>query len=276
MAWQDKIGYTMGVIRACIGRSGPDCAIAFSGGKDSIVVAHIAAQMGIRKAIVDRTFYFTKQHNDITRYAEELGLECVFPETITWKHLLANEEMYFPQRADKKYLSVSMRQWKSIPKGAKELGSKTLLYGRRLGENNASSDFMVGRNGYGIALPIRTWTTLEVWEYMRDNNLRIPWVYRTKFAEYLNNAPWITLIGSKQWCWQVVFDTEQAVVHEASERGLPSAKTFFELGPGHPERETNTFPQSWFSKASSVVSPYSIYGLDTAKDSDDGITVYRS
>lgn len=262
MSWQERLGPTKQLIEEVLpGFSAP--AIAFSGGKDSIVVAHILKQYGVKAAILDLSFYFPKQKVDAAQYADELGLEWIEVETITWDYLRKHPEAYFPQDLKKnKYKGIAQRQWKSIPKGAKQLGSDIVVFGRRLAENHTPDYVVSSKNrDYCSFYPIRDWSTLEVWEYMRDHGLRIPWIYGTPFGRWLNNAPWITLIGSRYWCWQNVYDTDPETVYEAAREGLKDAIEFLKMDKNDPRLQNNDLGRSWFSKESSTISPYDVYGI---------------
>lgn len=264
MSWRFKLIESKKIIEAAL-KEGVNPCVAYSGGKDAIVTAHLLAQYGITSAIGDLTFYFPKQAEDARRYAKEQSLDVTYVETIDWETLKRYPEAYFPQDLKKnKYLGIKLRQWRSIPMGVKQKETNMVFYGRRIGENNAPKDMQfMSKHKFWAVYPIRKWTTLEVWEYMRDHKLRIPWIYRTKFSRYLNNAPWITLIGSRTWCWQLVYETDPSVVEEAARQGLQDAKDFLKLAPNDPARFTNALGKSWFVNESSTINPHEVYGIPT-------------
>ena len=61
--------------------------IAYSGGKDAIVVSHIASQMGLKDAVCETSFYFEKQLCSVKKLSNLLNLNTTYYDTQGWEWL---------------------------------------------------------------------------------------------------------------------------------------------------------------------------------------------
>ena len=189
-------------------RSSKRQLVAFSGGKDSIVVAHIARQLGIRDFVCETSFYFRRQLDSIKETARRIGIEPVYRESLHLEWLKANRHIVFSNDSAVRGWTFATRQQRTVKRRAKEIQADCQIFGRRTEENCVKATLY--RTSAGLQChPIRDWKTSDVLEYLEVHGIPLPWIYSTRFGKTEGNAPFYTLNHktaglSIEQCWQLV------------------------------------------------------------------------
>jgi len=178
--------------------------LAFSGGKDSIVVAHLAAKLGIRDAVCETSFYFAKQTQNIREIASHLGINVAWSCRLSLDWLRKNRRIIFCDDSVLRAWSFGVRQQATVRMYAKKHGYDCQIFGRRTEENSVPAHLYPMKAGLQCH-PIRDWSTADVWEYIRENRIPVPWIYSTPFGEKEGNAPFYMMrasdFGGADNCW---------------------------------------------------------------------------
>ena len=195
-----------GVLRKALQQSKKQI-IAFSGGKDAIVTAHIAAQLGIHEAVCETSFYFQRQLDDIKKMANILGLNVHWENRLDLAWLRKNKRVIFSSDSKVRSWTYAERQQKTIRKFSEANNFDCQIFGRRTEENTVKD--VLYKTAAGLQChPIRSWSTEMVWEYMKIHNLPVPWIYSTRVAEHGGNGPFYSMqaknYGGEEACWQIV------------------------------------------------------------------------
>lgn len=182
--------------------------IAFSGGKDAIVTAHIAVSMGIKDAVCEASFYFARQDACIRRSAEALGLNVTYTRVIDDAWLTKNNDLIFSSDSKRRGWGYSQRQQRAVKRHAEAHGYDTQIFGRRTAENSCPAP--IYRTAAGLQVhPLRNWSTQDVWDYMAVNRLRRPWIYDTPYGHHVQgNGPFYSLqakdCGGMAETWAII------------------------------------------------------------------------
>lgn len=178
--------------------------LAFSGGKDSIVVAHLAAKLGIRDSVCETSFYFAKQTENIREIAAHLGLNVTWACKLSPNWLRNHPEVIFADDTKLRAWTFAVRQQNTVMQHAKIYGYDCQIFGRRTQENSVRAHLYRARAGLQCH-PIRDWSEDEVWQYIRDNRIPEPWIYSTPFGQKEGNAPFYAMcasdFGGVENCW---------------------------------------------------------------------------
>lgn len=194
--------------------------VAFSGGKDGLVVAHLAARLGIVEAICEVSYTFQAQVDCAVRHGEAMGLDLTLSEILPYPGWLAQH----PEHAfnkDRRLVDrrMEIRQRRAVKRHAKANGHDCCIFGRRTEENNVRALIYETKAGLQ-AHPIRNWRERHVWEYIdAQPELWRPWIYGTRFGEVAGNAPFYALpqktFGTKRACWDYVAGLDPRFTPEA-------------------------------------------------------------
>jgi 3'-phosphoadenosine 5'-phosphosulfate sulfotransferase (PAPS reductase)/FAD synthetase len=184
---QEKLDRSMAILTE-FAMEQPKVVIAFSGGKDSIVAAHLARRVGIRDAVCETCFCFPQQVKDFKASAEQLGLAATYYESLSWEWLAKNPRwcMGTIKEAGQFY---ALRQQRTIKRHALQHGYDGVVYGRRTEENTVKAPIYQTADGLWHCHPIRDWTTAEVWAYIRKNELLYPSIYDHIIGKTEGNTP---------------------------------------------------------------------------------------
>jgi 3'-phosphoadenosine 5'-phosphosulfate sulfotransferase (PAPS reductase)/FAD synthetase len=181
--------------------------IAFSGGKDAIVVAHMCGLVGIRDAVCETSFYMEKQKHCVIKTASDLGLNARFMSSLSDDWLRKHREIIFSNDTKIRSWTFSARQQSTVKKHANRYKYDCQIFGRRTQENSVKSTLYKTEAGLQCH-PIRDWTEKDVWDYFAKHGIRIPWIYGTRFGQLEGNAPFYTLkekdMGSIDNCWALI------------------------------------------------------------------------
>lgn len=152
--------------------------LAFSGGKDAIVVAHLAGTLGVRTAVCETSFYFARQRDDVEAMAGRLGLDCAFKSSLTDDWLRRHRRVIFSDDPRVRGWTFSARQQATVKRYARQGGHDLQIFGRRTEENSVRAS--IYRTAAGLQChPIRDWREADVWEYFDAHGLPRPWIYST-------------------------------------------------------------------------------------------------
>lgn len=186
-----------------------DALIAFSGGKDSIVVAHLAREMGFRQAYCDQSLVFERDKPQYQKSVKELDLDCVFEEPLTMGWLKRNSHYLWADlpTCAKFY---GLRQQRSVEKHRVAHGYRVIILGRRYQENTIKAIMYTKASGAVLCNPIADWTTEEIWKYIYRYELSFPEIYDYDVGLINGTGSWVTLsipygeqngIDAIQACW---------------------------------------------------------------------------
>lgn len=185
--------------------TGGRIVLAWSGGKDSLVASHIAAQHGITTGVCEESFYFQKQIDSIREIRASLDLDIDHRWSLDWAWLRKHPEIAFTSDTKIRSWTFAVRQQATVKRFQKEQ-SAGALYGRRLEENAVKDEIYLTKAGWQCH-PLRHWTLTDVWSYIDLHELPVPWIYSTDFGEIEGNAPFYTLrardMGGMPQAWDL-------------------------------------------------------------------------
>ena len=156
--------------------------ILYSGGKDSIVMAHLTIEtLGIKKAFCEYSLMSPIDVADIKRIGQNLGLDVSYNCQIKPKDMasLWNDYGAVPRTAMPSHRFDALRHWVSIPNYVKSVGSSMMVFGRRNQENKIPKPIYYKKGTPALqVMPIWNWTTDEIWQYLKMHNLEYPSCYK--------------------------------------------------------------------------------------------------
>jgi predicted phosphoadenosine phosphosulfate sulfurtransferase len=181
--------------------------IAYSGGKDAIVMSHIAYSMGCKDAVSEVSFYFAKQNADTQGIGAQIGLHCDYRYSLNIDWLRRHRDIIFSNDSKVKAWSYAVRQQATVKGYAKRHGYGLMVYGRRTQENCVPKDIYKNEAGWQCH-PLRAWKTDDIWEYLQGLGIR-PWIYDTPWGKAVQgNGPFYS-ISKKHYgdsideCWKM-------------------------------------------------------------------------
>lgn len=183
--------------------------IAYSGGKDAVAVAALAAKVGITAAVCDVSFYFRRQLADVKRMARALKLDCHFTEGRDDDWLRAHPKVFFACDSQTRSWSYAERQQRTVEQYAREHGHGCIIFGRRTQENTVP-DVVYDRREMTVACPLRSWRTEHVVAVVEQLFGRLPWIYRSEWTRRTSagNGPFYSFresdVGSWRAAWELV------------------------------------------------------------------------
>lgn len=190
----------------------PRALIAFSGGKDSIVAAHIAVQLGVRDAICETSFCFARQVQDFRASADQMGLNAVFKDSLSYEWL-AKHPRWVMTPLKQQPTFYGLRQHRTIKTHARANGYTGIIYGRRIEENTVPAPIYQTVDGLSHCHPLRRWTTSEVWSYIHAHGLLFPDLYNHVIGRVEGNTPHNRLPPEHfPDPWPVIHSYDQTVV----------------------------------------------------------------
>lgn len=166
------------------------CLIAYSGGKDSIVVAHIVSKyIGIKDAVADCSWWFDRHRDDSQRIASKMGLNVAYIDRFGDEYLLhKHPDWLFPPQ--KVYPTIySARQHKTCDSYSRKNDYKAVFFGRRTQENTVPKRAYMKR-GILQVHPLRDWKENDIWEYLEHNNVEVPSIYKSEMGPHEGSTSW--------------------------------------------------------------------------------------
>lgn len=205
--------------------------LAFSGGKDSIVAAHIAHKyLGIKSAICELSFCLPNHILDFKKSAEQFGLKVSYKSGLDWRWLSKNPQYIFPKKEIRGKF-YSLRQQKTIKKYCLEMGFKACITGRRGQENTIKLPFYYTKDRVLQIHPLAAWKTEDIWSYIIANKLFYPRLYDSAYG--LEGASsWVALFdehypNGREGCWQILFEEDENYFKSVLIERVEEAKNWY-------------------------------------------------
>lgn len=176
--------------------------LAFSGGKDSIVLCHLlATHYGVKDAVCANSYWFARTDADVrTKVVPSLGIHVTY-----WDRLGA---FWIFQRANRKYIwptdsrvfgqFYSLCQQSTVKRHAIGNGYDAVLYGRRKQENVVVASTYRTVDGLNNCFPLYSWRHEHVWTYIRRYDLPVPSIYEYELGAKEGCTSW-NMIDPKQY-----------------------------------------------------------------------------
>ena len=208
MTYEEKLQEAEAIMRSALKLGKP--IVAYSGGKDGAVVAHLVnkAVQGV-DMICELSYYFPEQIEDVRLFAKEQNWNVHWTDSLSKDWLANNPKFLFASDAAIRSRSFSIRHQKAMKKKALEIGATVTFTGRRTEENFVpKAIYDTKKNGWQCH-PLRRWREADIWRYFKENDMRIPWIYSTPFAPLSGNSPFYSLskklLGNDlDKCWDII------------------------------------------------------------------------
>lgn len=213
-------------IQTVFDQHGLDFIIAWSGGKDSIVVAHLLQEFGIKKALCEVSFCFPQDKVEYRKIGAHLGLDVTFSERLTDAWLKLHPQFIFPKMKVGKQF-YALRQQAAIKEAAK--GHTGYFTGRRTQENQVPAMAYTNKDGTVTVHPLRAWKSVEVWQYIRHFDLPFPSIYSTPLGRAEGATPWCNINTTKytrEQCWKMVYDHDPVFFRNHLAQNYGEAKKY--------------------------------------------------
>lgn len=205
----------------------PNVVIAFSGGKDSIVAAHLASKLGVRDAVCETSFCFAQQIRDFRTSAEQMGLSVAYRNSLTWEWLAKHPRWVMTPLAEQGQF-YALRQQRTVKTYAKDNRFEGIIYGRRTEENTVKAPVYSTADGLWHCHPLRDWKTGEIWAYIRQHGLHYPTIYDHVIGQKEGNTPF-NILPPEHFPdpWAAIHDYDDTVVPRFAEFNA-DARAFLE------------------------------------------------
>ncbi len=220
---------TLKAIRSTV--SGKKAAFAWSGGKDSIVLAKLCEKAKVKDSLF--------VHSEL-EYPEFLGWclsnlpkGCeVINIGLDLKWLSEHPEMLFPRDSRTVYRWYQIVQQNGIRKYFREHELDMMIVGHRKADGNYTGNAEhISRNGAGIVryAPLSEWTHEQVLAYIHYRKLAMPPIYAWENGYKCGTHSWPcrTHTKSVEDGFRAVYAIDRSIVEAAAEY-LPQARAFLE------------------------------------------------
>ena len=224
-----KVRQTVKDIKATTG--GKKAAVAWSGGKDSLVLADVCRQAGIEDSVLVVSNLEYKASTDWVDANKPPKLEIINTgQDLEW--LTKHPQMLFPQDSGTAAQWFHIVQHRGQAKYYKEHDLNMLLLGRRRADGNyvgKGSNIYTDGKGVTRFSPLADWSHEEVLAYIHYYHLAVPPIYDWKNGYLCGTHPW----AARQWTgsvengWKEIYDIDRSIVEEAAEK-IQSAGAFLE------------------------------------------------
>lgn len=185
--------------------------VAFSGGKDGFVVAHMCNTiMPNIKMVCELSFYFDKQKKNIFDIAKKHGFNVEYKSSLSDDWLIKNKHIIFSEISKFRAWSFAMRQQNTVKKYVKTVNADLAIFGRRKDENCVPKELYYTKNGWQYH-PICDWKETDVWNYFKYVNEPKPYIYTTRFGDNMGNAPFYSLKRKNMTlleCWDIINEVD--------------------------------------------------------------------
>ena len=221
MSIQEKIKHSHDIIQRALSISKKPF-VAFSGGKDGLIVAHMLTQHDTNiKMVCEISHTFPAVLNDIKSITKQYNFQVEFVDSLDDLWLKKNSHFIFTHDTNIHKVFNSQRQQRTLKKFQKAGAYDCTFTGRTKHDNMVKAEIYTTKNHGLQAHPIREFTEQDVWDYFKHTNLRIPMIYKTKFGERTGNSPWFAmgyknkgLSISKAWEYVNELDPEKSFYNE--------------------------------------------------------------
>lgn len=212
---------------------GKKAAYAWSGGKDSVVLAEVCRQAGITSCVL---VVCNLEYQAFTEWVDTHKppeLEIINTgQDLKW--LADHQHMLFPQ--DSKYAAqwFHIVQHRGQAKYYKDNDLDVMLLGRRRADGNyVGKGDNIYTNGQGVTRysPLSDWSHEELLACIHYYGLELPPIYGWKNGYLCGTHAWPARqwTGSEENGWKEVYEIDSSIVTEAAAY-LPGAKAFLESG----------------------------------------------
>ena len=204
--------------------AGKKAAFSWSGGKDSLVNAHLCQRVGIKNSYCIVTDCEYPSWLNYMQYNKPPECEII-NAGFGLKYLFEHPEMIFPK--GKTFARwYSQVQHANHRKYMKIKGIDVVVFGRRNIDGN-----ICGKNGYSINRnnqvsfsPIYDWSHELFFAYMHYNNIEIPFIYKWKRGFYNGTHCWPERkVDTVEQGYKEIYEIDPLIIVEAA-KILPSAK----------------------------------------------------
>lgn len=174
--------------------------IAFSGGKDSIVLAHISKMFDLTEAVRDNALSFYRVEDQVIRnVVPALGIRVKHVDRLGRSFPFNRRDYLFPDTAGQAKF-YRLAQVATVKHHAMRRQHDGVLYGRRRQENVVRAPIYQTVDGLWSGNPLINWTHEQVWTYIEDNGLPFPDIYETEVGPVDGATPW-NLISPEKYSW---------------------------------------------------------------------------
>ena len=171
-ALEDKIAKSKKIIREALRKYGESCGIAWTGGKDSMVMLHLIKEVTKKylppAMFIDHGLHFKQTHKFVTEIKKKWGLELIIGTDKKTAQNLAREK-----DAKKKRELARIFKIKSIANTVKKRKWKALFVGIRWDEHPARSKekYFSKRKDHTRVHPLLHFREKDIWRYIKKFNL---------------------------------------------------------------------------------------------------------
>jgi 3'-phosphoadenosine 5'-phosphosulfate sulfotransferase (PAPS reductase)/FAD synthetase len=188
--------------------------LAYSGGKDALVVAHLMKQHGLTKGVCEMSFYFDRQDKDVRATAAMLGMDVDFVSSRDDEWLSRHPEFVFADDTKIRSRSFKARQQDSVRRYTRTNKHDLIVFGRRTEENTVKASLY--KTDFWSFHPIRLWREHHVWEYLSEIGVPKPWIYDTPFGQITGgNGPFYAVraskTGGRDAAWRMVNEMDPSI-----------------------------------------------------------------
>lgn len=221
-------------IRRHTGPAGPQAAVlAWSGGKDSIVLELAARAAGVTHTVlVLSALEFPAFTNWIDAHAPA-DTTLITREELNLEWLAQHPRMLFPQNSADTSRWYTLVQHTGQRQHMRETGADVLILGRRTGDGNrcgpvqadGSRAYRDPKGDFTRLSPIWDWTHEDVLNVLAVHDLPLPPNYYWPDGFRVGTGPWAARqhTGSIEAGWAVTLSIDPTIVEAAAAHGIPGA-----------------------------------------------------
>jgi len=197
--------------------------VAWSGGKDASVVMDLVNRLMSVPAYNDCGFMYERANADTQRTADERGWAVTYDHARSWQWLKAHDDMVFAEDSSLRSRFYSANQQRGVRLHAKATGTDLMFFGRRHQENSIKSPVYL-KDGRTQCHPIASWTTEDVWVYLRSRDFDVPWLYQTHHGRWFGYNKFTSVRASvidgssKLDCWNYVAEYDPTITPQRLEQ----------------------------------------------------------
>ncbi len=206
-------------------------AVAWSGGKDSLVLAGICAMAGIEDCVLVVSDLEYPVFTEWVEANKPKKLTIINTgQDLVW--LAKHPQFLFPQNSNIAAQWFHIVQHRGQAKYCKDNVLDMLLLGRRRADGNyVGKGGNIYTDGKGITRysPLADWSHEAVLAYIHYYEIPVPPIYGWKNGYLCGTHPWPARqwTGSEENGWHEVYDIDRSLVESAAEV-IPGAKAFLE------------------------------------------------